>query len=252
MDFLSFLLPLYELPFFAVSLASLITSLRGISSFPQTDFSTCALDQILLDLSFRTVLKLLNSKESLSFLIFIYVLGRIWCFWASSFLKCSPASGLFVIPWPLGLSPAGEYSVLFRLLYWPLLLYLLLTWWRNTSVYPLPYCLSLHTPSWILPTSLTQSATYMHMVPKSIVPVWTSFPISKTVYPTLFWMPPLVFCTIAYNSVCAKLSSFFSPQSWTTLPIVVLALVHNTALRPVIPVGKLIVSHLGLCPFLFP
>lgn len=64
-----------------LSLFSPLPALSPTSpSFPQTDFSTCALDQILLDLSLKTVLKLLNSKESLSFLIFVYVLGRICCF----------------------------------------------------------------------------------------------------------------------------------------------------------------------------
>lgn len=92
----------------------------------------------------------------------------------------------------------------------------------------------------------------MQMVPKSMVPVQTSLPVSKIIYLTAFWMPSLVFCAMASNAICAKSSPFFSSQADIFFPWLFPTLVNNTALHLVIPIKKLTVIFDSALSFFSP
>lgn len=80
----------------------------------------------------------------------------------------------------------------------------------------------------------------MHMVVMFIAPAQRLFLVSKIIYPA-FWISLVIFCTNISNSVCPKLSSFFSTQTKPDLPIVCSVLVGYTALYTVTATGQLTV-----------
>lgn len=80
----------------------------------------------------------------------------------------------------------------------------------------------------------------MHMVVIFIGLAQSLFLVSKIIYPAL-WISLFTFCAIISNSVCLKLSSFFSPQTKPGLPSVCSVLVDYTALYTVTRTEKLII-----------
>ena len=222
----------------ALSLLNLLTSGAPLPSL-QTDFSTCALDWTLLDL-FQDCAQTAESKGILIIPLFLFMslvefdpIDHVFAFEVLSSLRDSfrgDMSSWCSSSWRIFCSPQS--------LCWPLLLRLPLIWWGGgTPGSIFCFILSRHTPSETLPTypfalncHLYEYGTQIHSFSPDFIP---GFQNDLSI---AFWTSPLVFYSVASNSVRLILSSFFSPQAKPVLHVV-----NITALCPVIPTGKLTV-----------